>query len=206
MHSQAFWFITRTKEKCSSHFKNKKVLEIGSLDILTQRFPHLKSWRIRELFDDCEYIGTDIDAGPNVDLVSLTHELDFEDETFDTIVSTECFEHDLFWQISIKNIIRMLKPGGLFAFTTATTGRPSHGIKSNSTELASPFTCKKNKIWRNFYKNFEPHDFLSIEEFSQFRYIEFEKSLLRSSGFNNLNDIYFRGIKLTKEINQGQIN
>lgn len=205
MHAQAFWFIDRTRQLHSEFFINKKVLEIGSLDTITYKNPNLIDWRIRSLFKNCDYIGTDIGPGPNVDIVSMTHELNFENNTFDVIVSTECFEHDMYWQLSIKNIIRMLKPGGLFAFTTATTGRPVHGTETVQPET-SPYTSKVNKLWSNFYKNFEAADFLSIEEFSQFRYLQFEKSLLRSSKFGNLNDIYFRGIKLTDELDQGQLN
>jgi SAM-dependent methyltransferase len=203
MHAQAYWYITRLLHKHPNFFKNKKVLEIGSLDVMTLSNPNQKSWRIRDLFENCDYTGVDIGEGPNVDLVCEAHNLNFEDETFDVIVSAECFEHDMFWQLSIKNIIRMLKPGGMFAFTTATTGRPEHGTISCYAG-ASPYTSKSNRLWKNFYKNFEPKDFLSIEEFSEFRYIEFEKSLLRSADYNNLNDIYFCGIKLTKELNQGQ--
>lgn len=203
MHPQSYWFIQRTKSKYESFFQNKKVLEVGSLDTISYENPSKIGWRIKNLFHNCEYIGSDISSGPNVDLICETHNLDFDDNYFDTIVSTECFEHDIYWQLSIKNIIRMLKPGGLFAFTTATTGRPIHGTETNDPR-ASPFTVGKNKMWKNFYKNFEPNDFLSIEDFSQFRYIEFEKSLLRSAEFGNLNDIYFRGLKLTDEINQGQ--
>ena len=204
MHPQAYWFIVRTKQKYPDFFKNKKVLDVGSLDVMGLINPNFHSWKIKSLFENCDYTGTDIGPGPNVDFVCATHKLSFDDHTFDTIVSTECFEHDVYWQLSIKNIIRMLKPGGLFTFTTATTGRPIHGTEIMQPDN-SPYTSKQNKLWANFYKNFEPRDFLFIEEFSQFRCIEFEKSLLRSTDYNNLNDIYFRGLKLTDEINQGQM-
>jgi SAM-dependent methyltransferase len=64
-----------------------------------------------------------------VTIVSKTSELPFEDHSFQTIVSTECFEHDPEWKASFQKIVSMLKPGGLFAFTCATTGRGEHGTR-----------------------------------------------------------------------------
>jgi len=206
MHAQPFWFFERTRSKYPDHFNNKRVLEVGALDTINYHNKNVIDWRLKSLFNNCDYTSTDLELGPNVDLACETHNLNFPDETFDTIISSECFEHDMFWQFSIKNIIRMLKPGGLFTFSTATTGRPIHGTEfSGENNHSSPFTIKRGKMWANFYKNFEPHDFLTIEEFSKFRYLEFEKSIL-GGPFLNLNDLYFRGIKLTDDVIQGQIS
>lgn len=43
--------------------------------------------------------------------------------TFDTIISTECFEHDPEYSESLNKIYKMLKPDGLFCFTCASTNR-----------------------------------------------------------------------------------
>ena len=37
--------------------------------------------------------------------------LPFKDETFDVIVSTECFEHDMFWTASLRKIFKMFQKG-----------------------------------------------------------------------------------------------
>ena len=59
-------------------------------------------------------MGLDVGEGPNVDVVTPGHLYDGEDESFDVIISTEVFEHDMFYEKTINNIIRMLKPNGIF--------------------------------------------------------------------------------------------
>ena len=50
----------------------------------------------------------------NVTIVSKTKDLPYENETFDTIISTECFEHDPTYKESFLKIYAMLKKDGLF--------------------------------------------------------------------------------------------
>ena len=71
------------------------------------------------LFDNCHYNGNDVVAVPNVTIVSRTKDLPFNDNYFDTIISSECFEHDPEYIESWKKIYKMLKPIGLFVFTCA---------------------------------------------------------------------------------------
>lgn len=66
------------------------------------------------LFDNCEYDGNDVIQANNVTIVSKTKDLPFQDNTFDTIISTECFEHDPEYRESFSKIYKMLKPDGLF--------------------------------------------------------------------------------------------
>ena len=111
-HHQQKNFCTSVKEKFPIFFNGKWVLDIGSLDI---------NGNNQYLFEQCGYIGVDLLPGSNVDFVSMGHELLFPDECFDVIISTECFEHDQYYEKTIKNIVRLLKPGGLFIFSCATT-------------------------------------------------------------------------------------
>lgn len=115
MHKAVRDFCLEVKLSLPDHFVDRDVLDCGSLDI---------NGNNRYLFEDCRYTGIDVGEGPNVDEVSLIHDWDGE---YDTIISTEAFEHDMFYRDSIANIVRMLRPGGLFLFTCATTGRPEHG-------------------------------------------------------------------------------
>ena len=99
-------------ENSSNHWvyfnvKNNNVLDAGSLNVNGDN---------KYLFSDCDYTGVDVGPGPNVDVVSLVHEIDMSNN-YDTIISTEMFEHDMYYEKSIKNIMRMLKIGGLFLFT-----------------------------------------------------------------------------------------
>lgn len=63
-------------------------------------------------------IGFDHRPGPNVDVVGDAHQLPFENEKFDLILCTELLEHLHSPEIAIKEIRRVLKPGGLLLLTT----------------------------------------------------------------------------------------
>ena len=43
--------------------------------------------------------------------------------SFDVVISCECFEHNPYWRETFLNMTRVLRPGGLFVLTCATTGR-----------------------------------------------------------------------------------
>jgi SAM-dependent methyltransferase len=151
-------------------------LDCGSLDINGSN---------RYLFENCEYIGIDIGEGKNVDIVSLIHEFNGDDESYDTIISTECFEHDMYYKESIKNIIRLLKPGGLFIFTCATTGRPEHGT-INTSITDSPLLKGE---WSKYYKNLTEEDIRDIIIMENI-FIDFKFSINK-----NHKDLFFYGIK-----------
>lgn len=144
---QKDYFISIKKNK-PEYFLNKKVLDIGSLDI---------NGNNKNLFENCEYIGLDIAEGKNVDVVSLAHEYKSPDESFDVIISNDCFEHDMFYEKTFKNIIRMLKPNGLFLFTCKTTGSKEHGTLNSDGGFSSPLTIKYPE-WANYYKNITEDD------------------------------------------------
>ncbi|MBQ3402682.1 MAG: class I SAM-dependent methyltransferase [Synergistaceae bacterium] len=84
---------------------------------------------MRPLFDglDAEYIGLDIEAGPNVDVVmNEPYKWDnLEDESFDFVISANAFEHIEFPWLTIKEIYRKLKQGG-FACIHAPLSIPEH--------------------------------------------------------------------------------
>jgi autotransporter strand-loop-strand O-heptosyltransferase len=178
-HKQQRDFCIKVKERYTESFKNKKVLDIGSLDINGSN---------RFLFEDCEYIGLDVGEGNNVDVVSVGHLYDGPDNYFDTIISTEVFEHDMFYEDTIKNIIRMLKPGGLFLFTCAANGRPEHGTKRTS-QCDAPLLINVSDEWSDYYKNLEKEDIKKIPSFNE-TFIDgyFERG-------HQPDDLYFCGIK-----------
>lgn len=171
-------FCETVMTKMSYFFTNKKVLDIGSLDI---------NGNNRYLFNDCDYLGIDIGEGPNVDLVAVGHEFEGPDNYYDTIISTECFEHDMHYKKTIKNIIRMLKPGGLFLFTCATTDRPEHGTR-RTDKGSAPLLMSKDE-WGDYYKNLTENDIMSIDGFN---------TIFPDGKFsvnNETHDLYFYGIK-----------
>lgn len=143
MHDQARNFTVHIRNSFPEFFQNKRVLDVGSGDI---------NGNNRFLFQNCEYEGNDVYAARNVTVVSKTSALTFEDESFDTICSTECFEHDPEYEQSFQKIIKMLKPGGLFLFTCASTGRPEHGTR-RTTPQDSYGTIGNVEGWIDYYKN-----------------------------------------------------
>jgi SAM-dependent methyltransferase len=116
----------------------------------------------RYLFEDCHYLGVDLGEGENVDIVSPAHQVKFPDESFEVIISTECFEHDQFYVKTLWNAVRMLKRGGLLLFTCATTGRPEHGTTRTSPK-DSPFT---NDYYRNITEDDVKNALILDKEFS----------------------------------------
>jgi SAM-dependent methyltransferase len=147
-HKEQRDFCIKVKEKFPEFFKNKKVLDIGSLDINGSN---------RDLFENCNYLGLDVGEGRNVDIVSVGHLFDGPDNYFDTIISTEVFEHDMYYEETIKNIMRMLKPGGLFLFTCAAPGRPEHGTRRQG-EWCAPLLLQISEEWADYYKNLTEDD------------------------------------------------
>jgi SAM-dependent methyltransferase len=123
MHIEARDFTIFVKKILYEYFINKKVLDVGSGDINGNNC---------FLFENCEYNGNDVIEAPNVTIVSKTKDLPFENNTFDTIISTECFEHDPEYKESFIKIYNMLKPDGLFCFTCASTDRGEHGTRRTS--------------------------------------------------------------------------
>lgn len=177
-HPEQKEFCESVKKQFPDYFENCFVLDIGSLDI---------NGNNKELFTNCLYLGVDILPGNNVDVISKGHELSLPSEVADFIVSTECFEHDKYYQETFKNILRLLKPGGLLMFTCATTGRPEHGTP-RTTPQDSPLTSQFQD-WCDYYKNLTAEDFLVIESLDDI----FEKYAFLVN--HRSHDLYFWGIK-----------
>jgi SAM-dependent methyltransferase len=179
MHLEARYFLNYVKKTLPDFFINKKVLDVGGGDI---------NGNNRHLFENCEYDVNDVCDAPNVSIISKTKDLLFEDNTFDTIISSECFEHDYEYEQSLLKIYKMLKPGGLFCFTCASTGRPEHG-----TLRTSPYDCYATLAnldnFSNYYKNLTIQDVNNV--------IDLNKSFSQWTAYYNSNscDLYFIGIK-----------
>ena len=180
MHPEARHFVEWTRATFPQYFRHVKVLDAGGGDI---------NGNNRSYFAESVYLANDVVEAPNVDIVAKTSDLTFRNEYFDTIISTECFEHDMDYPKSLQNIVRMLRPNGLFVFTCATTGRPEHGTKrttpqdSYSTQLYE---------WGDYYKNLTPEDIhqaIPVRSiFSEYAFYCNETS----------HDMYFYGIKRTE--------
>lgn len=174
-HIQQKEFVAEVKFKLPEFFNNKKVLEVGSLNI---------NGTVRDMFHNCDYIGIDLDEGADVDVISSGQDYDAPDDFFDVICSLECFEHNPYWYETFLNMMRMCRPGGLVFFTCATEGRLEHGT-SRTTPADSPFTVSNG--W-DYYQNLTEKDFtdkINLEE--HFKYYYFSVN-------NESHDLYFYGI------------
>jgi SAM-dependent methyltransferase len=186
-HTEQYDYVNKIKNKLPDSFRNRVVLGVGTFDVCGTE---------EDFFEDCDYSGLDLADGPGVDIACPAQDYDAPDETYDTIISCECFEHNPFYKETIQNIVRLLKPGGLFLFTCATTGRPVHGIKSLEEESKVKFENWKTmpnvfiENWDNdYYKNLTEEDIrLCIDIDDIFSEYEFEVE-------ENHCDLFFYGIK-----------
>ncbi|KKT89069.1 MAG: hypothetical protein UY32_C0015G0010 [Candidatus Jorgensenbacteria bacterium GW2011_GWC1_48_8] len=83
------------------------VLDIGGGDAPYKKFvPHTK------------YMTLDVDKSSNPDILSDAHNIQWQSNYFDTIISIETLEHLREPQKSINEIYRLLKPGGVCVLST----------------------------------------------------------------------------------------
>ena len=96
-----------------------RVLDVGSLDV---------NGSYRQLFERSavDYVGADLDEGPNVDVVlSDPYTLPFPDRSIDVVVSGQMLEHcEFFWR-SFQEMTRVLADDG-FLILIAPSAGPAH--------------------------------------------------------------------------------
>ena len=176
MHREQFDFVQSVRQKHPYYFQNKFVLEIGSLNL---------NGSVRQLFNNCNYIGIDVGPGKDVDIVCMGHEYNAPDNSFDMVLSCETLEHDPHWKLTFKKMIDLCKPGGLVLMTCATTGRQEHGTIFREPQ-SSPNTVQ---IGWNHYKNLTEDDIRKICDLDNLFYFYYFLTNTKSC------DLYFYGIK-----------
>lgn len=179
MHIQAKQFTIFVKSILNDYFIHKNVFDVGSGDI---------NGNNRFLFENCNYNGNDVIKAPNVTIVSKTKDLPYKDETFDTIISTECFEHDPTYKESLLKIYSLLKKDGLFLFTCASTGRAEHGTRRTHPGC-SWGTIGKIHDMCDYYKNLTEKDLNDVLDLNSL-FSVWDTYYCKSS-----KDLYFVGIK-----------
>jgi SAM-dependent methyltransferase len=153
-----------------------RVLEIGSYDV---------NGSVRRIFGNAgTYVGVDLHEGPGVDRIGFGHEVADPDGSFDAAISGECFEHDPHWRETLANMVRLVRPGGLVAFSCASRGRPEHGT-SRTDRTLSPGT---QSVGLDYYRNVSQADLATLpltEWFGE------HSSWYLSTNF----DLYFVGVR-----------
>lgn len=79
-----------------------RILDVGGANV---------NGSYKALFPDCPIYRTlDLKAA---DIIVTDHEWPLEDACFDAVISGQTFEHDEFFWLTMKNIARVLTPGGI---------------------------------------------------------------------------------------------
>jgi len=102
--------------------KKLSILDVGSYDI---------NGCLRPLFEklgkgNWHYDGLDIEEGPNVDIVCedkwLKGRFPIEDNSYDVVVSSSCFEHDTAFWVTFEEMARVTKNNGYIQISTPEGG------------------------------------------------------------------------------------
>ena len=108
-HGQLF-FETYLKD-----VENPTIVDVGALDVegsLRSVAPH-----------KAKYIGVDFAAGSGVDVIlDDPYVLPFEDGSIDVVVSSSCYEHAEFFWLSFLEVLRVMRPSGLFYLNVPSNG------------------------------------------------------------------------------------
>ena len=170
MHTEARQFCLRTRLRYGNYFHDRRVLDVGSLDI---------NGNNRGLFASCEYLGIDIGAGPNVDKIGHLADLNGQLGKFHVVISTEALEHDRRWRETLGCMTEKLVSAGLLLLTWATPERREHGT-IHAEPAASPHTT-------DYYRGLAVEDVRRGLPIEQFQRTEFSENKLIGDG-------YFMGI------------
>ena len=110
MHQSSFENVIRFRDEFMEELRTKKlsILDIGSMDV---------NGSYREIFNDSSwcYVGADVTPGKNVDVIlnnpyrwnSITT------ESVDVLVSGQAFEHIEYFWLTMLEITRVLRTGGI---------------------------------------------------------------------------------------------
>jgi len=148
-HPGQIYYCKHIKKLKPEYFINKRVLDIGSLNINGDN---------RFLFENCNYVGIDIGPGTSVDYVESGHLFKPHDGIkYDTVITTNCFEHNPFYKETLINVVEnLLNSGGMFLLSCATTGMKEHGTTS-CYPVCSPNSLISDDF-KDYYKNLTEQD------------------------------------------------
>jgi SAM-dependent methyltransferase len=108
-----------------------KVLDVGGQDV---------NGSLRKPFEillKINYTSLDIEEHSSVDVVMKPGDLfPFEDESFDLIISTSCFEHDPCFWMTFREMCRIIKKGG-YIYVNAPSNGPYHGYPGDNWRFYS---------------------------------------------------------------------
>lgn len=118
MHDSAYTLAKQFYNTyCVNLPSDATVVDFGAYDV---------NGTLKPIFARHQYIGIDMNAGPNVDIVCENSETPLESNSVDVVVSSSCFEHDdCFWQTFVE-MCRIVKEGG-YIYINAPSAGDYHG-------------------------------------------------------------------------------
>lgn len=93
-----------------------RVVDFGSFSI---------NGSLQPIFSEHNYIGIDMVAGENVDVVCDGKNIPFENESVDVVISSSAFEHDECFWMTFLEMCRILKDDG-YIYINAPSEGPYH--------------------------------------------------------------------------------
>lgn len=159
MHKSAMlrmdWFIQNYIPKGTP----VRVLDVGSYCV---------NGSYKELFNgmSVDYVGLDISAGPNVDVVVKDAYCwdEIRDESFDFVISGNAFEHIEFPWLTMEQIYKKLKPGGFIC-------------------ILAPFCLSEHRYPVDCYRYY-PDGFKALAKWAKFTVVD-----ATTGGVPNTNDL-----------------
>jgi len=119
MHTSSLYNMKVFRDSYLLGKQDLKIMDIGSLNL---------NGSYEELFTKWEYIGVDIVAGNNVDIVleDPYKWQEIETDSVDVVISGSAFEHIEFFWLTMEEIVRILKPGGVCCIIAPSSGPMHH--------------------------------------------------------------------------------
>ena len=160
MHKSSYDNMQIFVDKYLQTFENIRILDIGSYDV---------NGTYKPLFNKLgwEYIGLDIEKGKNVDIVVgdiYNWKKEVQSDSFDVVISGQAFEHIEYIWLTMQEIARSMKPGGICCIIAPSAG-PAHkypvdcwrfyadGFKALAKyaklDVVQVYVDKKAPVWRD---------------------------------------------------------
>lgn len=115
MHPSALKYGQLFFEKYCGNLQGALVCDIGAQNV---------NGSLKDVMPEhLRYLGVDFVEGDGVDVIlDDPYKLPFEDEKFDAIVCSSCFEHSEFFWLVYLELLRVLKPHGLLYLNVPSNG------------------------------------------------------------------------------------
>ena len=117
------WYVTRFVEEVAKSLpRGSSILDAGAGECVYKRF-----------FSHCDYKAIDLAVGEqewnyaNPDYIAPLHDMPIPSNTFDAVLCTQVLEHIEWPRESVKEMYRVLKPGGRL-FVTAPMSHNEHQV------------------------------------------------------------------------------